>query len=288
VKALITGAGGQLGQALVQSCPPGVQATAHDRVAFDIGDSRAIEERIDQSRPDVIVNAAAYTAVDRAESEPERAYAINADAVGVLAQACSRRGIRLIHVSTDFVFDGGACRPYAPDDATRPLSVYGTSKLQGERRIMETETLDWRIVRTAWVYASYGRNFMLTMLRLFRERGEAKVVADQVGTPTSARSLAHCVWCAALERGANAILHYTDAGVASWYDFAVAIAEEARALELISKPVSVVPIATEDYPTPACRPAYSVLDKRGTLSRLGLDAVHWRVRLREVLEELPR
>jgi dTDP-4-dehydrorhamnose reductase len=286
VKALIIGATGQLARALQHSTPQGVRAVALSRADYDLADSPALYRQLDGHTPDVLINATAYTAVDQAESDPQAAFAANAEAVGVMAEACEQRAIKFVHVSTDYVFDGSAGRPYRPADAANPLSVYGLSKLEGERRIAARPGLDWRVIRTAWVYSAAGRNFVLTMLRLFRERTVVKVVADQVGAPTSADSLATCVWAAARTGGESGILHFTDAGVASWYDFAVAIYEEARALGLIQQEVVIMPIATEQYPTPARRPTYSVLDTRATLEQLGLQPVHWRTNLRKILKEL--
>lgn len=286
MKALIVGATGQLARALLRVPPQDVQAVALSRAEYDLADSPALARHLDAQAPTVLINATAYTAVDQAELDRQGAFAANAEAVAAMAEACEQRSIKLVHVSTDFVFDGGAGRPYRPADVTNPLSVYGLSKLEGERRIAARPGLDWRVIRTAWVYSATGRNFALTMLRLFRERAVVKVVADQVGAPTSADSLAACVWAAALTGGESGILHFTDAGVASWYDFAVAIYEEARALGLIQQEVVIMPIATEQYPTPARRPSYSVLDSRATLEQLGLQPVHWRTNLRRVLKEL--
>jgi dTDP-4-dehydrorhamnose reductase len=286
VKVLVTGGAGQLGRSLARSAPAAAQVVALDRNALDITDARALERIIDDLRPAAVLNAAAYTAVDRAESEEQRAHAVNSQAVAAMAALCAQRGIRLVHVSTDFVFDGCASRPYLPDDATSPLNVYGRSKREGEARIVGCSGLDWRIVRTAWLYDSAGHNFVTTMLRLFGERPRVTVVADQVSTPTSCAALAQCLWRATLDTGPPGILHFTDAGVASWYDFAVAIYEEARALGLLTGTVEVVPIATEQYPTAARRPAYSVLDKRATYSRLALSPTHWRANLRATLQEL--
>jgi dTDP-4-dehydrorhamnose reductase len=286
VKALIVGGQGQLGRALMQNVPAGVQGVALGKSELDLTDAVALGRNLDAVQPTALINAAAYTAVDQAESEPQRAYAVNAEAVGAMARACRERRIRLVHVSTDFVFDGVHGRPYRPDDPPNPLSVYGASKLEGERRVAAEHGLDWRVIRTAWVYAAAGRNFVLTMLRLFRERPVVRVVADQVGTPTSAGSLAECVWRATLADDLTGILHFTDAGVASWYDFAVAICEEAATLGLVTEPVDIVPIATEEYPTAARRPSYSLLDSSTTLQRLNLTPVHWRTRLRQVLKEL--
>ena len=286
MRVLITGAAGQLGRALSRTVPAGVEVVALDRAALDLTQATAVAACLQSVRPTTLINASAYTAVDQAESEPERAHAVNADAVGSLASACEAHNIRFVHVSTDFVFDGASGRPYRPTDATGPLSVYGASKLAGEHQVASCARLDWRIVRTAWVYAGTGRNFVLTMLRLFRERPVVRVVADQVGAPTSADSLAHCVWCTAAADDAKGILHFTDAGVASWYDFAVAIYEEARALGLVTRDVDIQPIRTKDYPTPARRPSYSVLDVSATSEILGLTPVHWRSNLRQVLQEL--
>jgi dTDP-4-dehydrorhamnose reductase len=286
MKALITGAEGQLGRALLRAVPEAAEAVGLGRAQLDVTQSDAIVEALQKHRPTVVINACAYTAVDLAESESQKAYAVNADAVGALAGACAARHIRFIHVSTDFVFDGAAGRPYRPSDATAPLSVYGASKLAGEQKIAAHAELSWCVVRTAWVYAASGRNFMLTMLRLFNERPVVRVVADQVGAPTTAASLAHCVWRAAAANNVRGILHFTDAGVASWYDFAVAIYEEAIQLGVLTKPVDVQPIRTQDYPTPARRPSYSVLDVTSTSEALGLTPIHWRTNLRKVLREL--
>jgi dTDP-4-dehydrorhamnose reductase len=288
VKVLLTGSSGQLGQALLASVPADVEIVAPQRKALDLSDAASIAKVLTAERPDVLINAGAYTAVDKAESEPEQAFTVNAAAPGVMARWCGQSGSRLVHVSTDFVFDGRQSTPYRPQDPTQPLNVYGASKLKGEREIMAVKDLDWRIIRTAWVYAARGRNFMLTMLRLFEERPVVNVVSDQIGTPTSAASLAQCVWRAVVDQGGPGVLHYTDAGTASWYDFAVAIYEEARALGLVSKDVDIVPIGSEQYPTPARRPSYSVLDKRDTLARLQLPVLHWRAALRKVLLEIKR
>ena len=285
MKVLVTGAGGQVGRMLRATCPAGLELIACAHGDLDIADAGSVRERVARERPAVIINAAAYTAVDNAQSEPERAHAINAAGPAFLAAAAAECGARLIHLSTDFVFDGRACAPYPPDAPTHPLSVYGTTKRAGERAVLESLADEAVIVRTAWVYAAEGVNFMRTMLRVMRERGAVRVVADQVGTPTAARPLAAVLWQIAARREIRGIYHWTDAGVASWYDFAVAIAEEGSALGLLPSAVTVTPIATEEYPTPARRPSYSVLDKRG-LTALGYLPAHWRQRLRETLKAL--
>jgi dTDP-4-dehydrorhamnose reductase len=284
-KVLITGAGGQVGSALLETRPAQFEVIACTRAELDIGEDLAVRESVRRHRPAVIINAAAYTAVDKAESEPEIARRVNSAGPGHLAAAAQESGSRLIHLSTDFVFDGTASVPYRPDSATNPLSVYGRTKRDGERAVLDLLPQASAIVRTAWVYAATGANFLRTMLRIMRENGAARVVADQVGTPTAARSLAEALWRIAADPQIRGIHHWTDAGVASWYDFAVAIAEEGAALGLVPAEVSVSPIATADYPTKARRPPYSVLDK-ASLASHGLAPLHWRKRLRCVLREV--
>lgn len=286
MRVLITGAKGQVGHALRTAAPEGTDVVACGHADLDIADARAVEECIAGRRPDVILNAAAYTAVDKAESEPDLARRINTEGSRNLAAAARSCGARLIQISTDFVFDGRASRPYPPDAATNPLSVYGTTKRDGDLAVREVLPDRSVIVRTARVYAATGSNFVRIMLRALRERGSVRVVADQVGTPTAASSLADVLWRIAMSPDLHGIHHWTDAGVASWYDFAVAIAEEGAQLGLLPRDVTVTPIATEDYPTPARRPPYSVLDTR-SLAALGFAPVHWRARLRAVLKEMP-
>jgi dTDP-4-dehydrorhamnose reductase len=285
MKVLITGAGGQVGRSLIATAPSSLQLLAASHKDLDIGDGRAVNDYVRLHSPEVIINAAAHTAVDRAESEPELARSINADGARHLATAARETGARLIHISTDFVFDGAASAPYRPDAATNPLSVYGATKLAGEKAVLDVLPERSVVVRTAWVYAAAGSNFVRTMLRVMNANGAVRVVADQVGTPTAARALAGTLWGIVEKPEIKGIHHWTDAGVASWYDFAVAIAEEGAQLGLVSNSVTVTPIGTADYPTPARRPSYSVLDK-GSLASFGLSPVHWRKRLRGVLEEM--
>lgn len=278
MKALIVGGKGQLGRGLAATAPAAVEIVSHDVDTLDITDKAAVEALVTTERPDILFNAAAYTAVDKAESDEAAALAVNGTAVGLLAGAARDVGARFVHVSTDFVFDGRAGAPYVPDAPTNPLSVYGRTKLAGERLAGD----DALIVRTAWVYAPEGANFVRTMLRLMGERPEVRVVADQIGTPTWAPGLAAALWTLA-GKGVTGTHHYTDAGVASWYDFAVAIQEEALVAGLLDKAVPVVPIRTEDYPTPAARPHFSVLDKTSCHAALGAPAPHWRANLRSAL-----
>nr|WP_221230918.1 dTDP-4-dehydrorhamnose reductase [Sphingobium subterraneum] len=278
---MITGANGQVGRALQATAPAGADIVALGSGELDIGDAEAVAEQVAELRPDVILNAAAYTAVDKAETEADGAMRINGAAPGYLADSARSVGAKLVHISTDFVFDGSSSSPYPVDAPVNPLGIYGQSKLAGE----QAAGTDALVVRTAWVYGNTGANFVRTMLRLMAERDEVRVVADQIGTPTSAVSLAGALW-QLHTAGASGLFHYTDSGAASWYDFAVAIQEEAFALGLLKRTVPVIPIATSDYPTPARRPAYSVLDKSRTIGVLGLPAPHWRANLRLVLEEI--
>ncbi len=235
-------------------------------------------------RPDWIVNCAAYTAVDLAEDRPTEARLINETAVGIVARAAATVGARLLHLSTDFVFDGNANRAYLANAAPNPLSVYGETKLGGERLALESGARAL-VLRTAWVYAASGHNFVLTMLKLMRERDELRIVYDQIGTPTWATSLAHAVW-GLLEADVPTGIHqWTDLGVASWYDFAVAIQEEALTRSLLKRAVPIVPIPTAAYPTKARRPAFSVLDTTATRALITTPARHWRQHLRDMLDE---
>ncbi|BDI59507.1 dTDP-4-dehydrorhamnose reductase [Qipengyuania nanhaisediminis] len=276
MKVLITGAGGQLGGALQKTAPSWADITAIDIADVDLTDREALAAFIDGAAPELIINAAAYTAVDKAESDENLARSINADAVAVMAQSDAK----LVHVSTDFVFDGSSPRAYRPEDERAPISAYGRTKAEGEDHVRDGDIL----VRTAWVYEAGGANFVRTMLRLMGERDELGVVADQIGAPTWATGLARVIW-GLVESQARGTFHHSDAGTASWYDFAVAIAEEAHALGMLSNMPTIRPIATSDYPTPARRPAFSLLDCSATRRLLGDDPIHWRTNLRTMLKE---
>jgi dTDP-4-dehydrorhamnose reductase len=285
VKILITGASGQVGRRLASGAPAEVQVLATSHKDLDVGDALAVSQYVRQHSPDIIINAAAYTAVDRAESEVELARRVNGDGPRHLAAVARDTGARIIHISTDFVFDGASSSPYRPDAPTSPLNAYGATKLAGEKAVLETLPGRAVVLRTAWVYAAEGSNFVRTMLRVMNANRSVRVVADQVGTPTAAVSLAETLWKIAAQPDITGVHHWTDAGVASWYDFAVAIAEEGARLRLVPEDVTVTPITTAEYPTPARRPSYSVLDKL-SLTSIGFIPLHWRKRLRGVLEEL--
>ena len=280
MKVLITGANGQLGGALQRTAPRHVEINAIDVDDVDFADEAMLTVRLAVEAPDVLINAAAYTAVDKAEEDAELAQAVNADAVGIMAKVMEEQRGKLVHVSTDFVFDGQSSRAYRPDDPRAPISAYGRTKAAGEDHLRDTDVL----VRTAWVYEAGGANFVRTMIRLMNEREELGVVADQIGSPTWATGLAQTLW-GLIEKRASGTFHHSDAGVASWYDFAVAIAEEAHATGLLDRVPNIEPITTADYPTPAARPAFSLLDCRATRDILGDTPVHWRENLRLMLKE---
>jgi dTDP-4-dehydrorhamnose reductase len=287
VKVLIAGASGQVGRALLNSAPRDIELRALTRAQLDISDADAVRVAVAEFEPALIINAAAYTAVDRAESEPELAAAINGLGPTNLVQAARLiPSCRLFHISTDYVFDGRAAEPYRPQDLTNPLSVYGRTKLQGETAVLEILPDRAMVLRTAWVYAARGKNFLLTMLRLMRERGSVHVVADQRGTPTAADSIARALWALLPRPDVLGVVHWTDAGTASWYEFALAIAEDGYAAGLLRDPAQVTAITTADYPTPAHRPASSVLDTRESSARIGLTPTPWRQALRATLAEL--
>jgi dTDP-4-dehydrorhamnose reductase len=257
------------------------------RLDLDIGDADAVNAVVAEFAPTLILNAAAYTAVDAAETERDTAWRVNSRGPALLAEAAGRiAGCQLMHVSTDYVFSGDSSRPYRPDDQPAPIGAYGQSKLEGERAVQQILGPRALVLRTAWVYGPHGRNFVLTMLRLMRERGSVRVVADQIGCPTATVSLARALWLMAQRTIPCGIYHWSDAGAASWYDFAVAVAEEGRAAGLLPAGIAVVPIGTDEYPTPARRPRYSLLDIRSTAALLAEYPVHWRVRLRQVLDEI--
>jgi dTDP-4-dehydrorhamnose reductase len=282
---LVLGGGGQVGSAVIRATPEPHQVIAKTHSQLDITDEIATEHMLVDAGVDWIVNAAAYTAVDLAEQQPAQAAAVNDAAVGALARAAAEAGCRLLHLSTDFVFDGESNRAYLPTDAAHPLSVYGATKLAGEHKVLHSGS-EGIVLRTAWVYAAAGRNFVLTMLRLMRERERVEVVCDQIGAPTWAQGLAHAIWDLMQAEAPAGVHHWTDLGVASWYDFAVAIQDEALARGLLTRAATIAPITSAEYPTRARRPAFSVLDTRATRALVRTPAVHWRHHLRKMLDEL--
>lgn len=283
---LISGRNGQLAQALQQRLAGRGQLHVLGREQLDLAQPKRIRQVVRELRPDLVVNAAAYTAVDQAESEPELAFAINAIAPGVLAEEAARLGVPLLHYSTDYVFDGNKATPYTEDDAPNPLSVYGQSKLAGEQAISAVGGAHL-ILRTSWVYSLHGRNFLLTMQRLLQEKPELRVVADQIGAPTWAGSLASST-LALIERwqagqaGAWGTYHMSAQGQTSWFGFAQAIGEHLKAQ---GKPCAqLLPIPSSDYPTPARRPLNSRLDCSRLRQQWQVSQPDWRQALIECLK----
>lgn len=291
MKVLITGKGGQLAWELEQTVPDHVELVSFGVEELDITNQAQVNEVVLSHSPDLVINAAAYTAVDKAETDQETAFAVNDKGSEYLALICKEINARLIHVSTDFVFDGEKTTPYQTDDTPDPINIYGESKLKGDLKINQILGDQATIIRTAWVYSVHGNNFVKTMLRLMAEKEQLGIVYDQVGTPTWAKGLAKMIW-ALLDNtkqtnDSNAlVLHWTDAGIASWYDFGVAIQELALEKGILDKAIPIRPIPASQYPTPARRPNFSVIDKTTSEKTSGLNTIHWRTQLSQMMDEL--
>jgi dTDP-4-dehydrorhamnose reductase len=284
VRVLVLG-GGQIARAVGAAVPSQHQVVSCTHSELDIVDERAVARTLAKVKADWVVNAAAFTAVDLAEDQPEQAHAVNDAAVASIVRGAAREGCRLLHLSTDFVFDGNSNRAYLPADKPMPLSVYGASKLGGERHVLDADA-SGIVLRTSWVYAAVGKNFVLTMLRLMRDKDRISVVCDQIGAPTWAASAAAAIWGLIETAPKGGVFHWTDLGVASWYDFAVAIQDEALARGLLSRTIPITPIPSASYPTRARRPAFSVLDTTSTRASIDVPARHWRHNLRTMMDEL--
>jgi dTDP-4-dehydrorhamnose reductase len=296
MKYLVIGGNGQVGHALLDRLAPLGEVVATTRagvlpdgracLAADVADTASLAGLVQRVAPDVVINASAYTAVDRAEDEPDLAHRINADAPRALAAACAAAGVPLVHFSTDYVFDGTGSRPYREDDATAPLGVYGASKWAGEQAVRDSGAAH-KIFRLCWVHGPRGANFLLTMLRLARERDHLRVVADQVGAPTSALRIADGVARAlAAQPGLSGTWHLSAEGETSWHGFATAIFEGAVQRGLLARAPTVEPITSAEFPTRARRPAYSRLDTARFRRDFGLHIGDWREGLGEVLDTL--
>ncbi len=289
MRILVTGKNGQVATALQERAPEGVEVVAAGRPELDLADPASIRAAFDSEVADVVVNAAAYTAVDKAEAEEELATRINCDGAALVAEVARGLGAPIIQLSTDYVFDGALGRPYREDDPVAPIGAYGRSKLAGEEAVADSNPRA-TILRTAWVYSPFGANFVKTMLRLGETRSEVRVVADQIGSPTSALDIADAIFEIARQLMFEAtpqkygIFHMTGAGEATWAEFAEAIFAEAQAL---GRPaVRVIPITTAEYPTPARRPANSRLDGARLARDYGIVLPHWRDALKPVVARL--
>ncbi|MBA4501532.1 dTDP-4-dehydrorhamnose reductase [Marinobacterium marinum] len=287
MRVLITGARGQVGQELLRLAPESVEAVGVGSDELDITRLEAVQAAVEVRQPALIINAAAYTAVDKAESEPERAYAVNETGIRNLAQAAAAAGIPVLHISTDYVFDGMARQAYRETDTPCPASVYGASKLAGERAL-EATCPQHIIMRTSWVFGRFGHNFVKTMVRLARERDVLGVVADQSGGPTGAASIAAALWAMALQYQTQKTLpwgvyHFSGAPATTWHGFAAAIFEQAHRQGLIQAIPRLNAITTQDYPTPARRPANSVLSCERMMTVFGIAQPDWHVELEEML-----
>ena len=288
MKLLVLGAGGQVGRELCRrQWPAGYRLAGFDRADVDITQEGSIAAAMQRERPGLVINAAAYTAVDRAESEPDAAWAANCAGAGYLAAACREAAIPLVHISTDYVFDGEKAGPYREDDPVNPLGVYGRSKEAGDRALREA-LAEHVILRTAWVYSAHGHNFVKTMLRLAAERPVLRVVADQTGSPTSAADIAAAIATVvqriAVGQGQWGTFNFTGAGAVTWHGFGETIFDLAEPWR--GPPPRVEAITTTDYPTPARRPANSVLDCSRIGEAFGITPRPWRAALAEVIQEL--
>ena len=284
MKVLVTGAAGQLGSAICRLAPPDVELVQADRGTLDITRAADVLAALAGHRVQVVINCAAFTRVDAAEDEPEAAMAVNATGVRNVADAARQTGARVLHFSTDYVFAGDTGRPYRPDEPPNPVNQYGATKLAGERAV-QASGANSLILRTAWLYSTSISSCPGKILARLSRDGEVRVVDDQVGTPTSAAQLAAFTWQLVGRPEIGGCLHWTDGGVASWYDFAVAIAEEATLRGLLAPGARVEPVSSAGFPSRARRPAFSVLDKHATSLTVGAVPLHWRQALRAMLEE---
>ena len=287
---VVTGATGQLGQTLAQlwaeSPLPQYQLKVLSRSELDIAKAGMTDAVLSELKPSVVVNAAAYTQVDKAESDSESAALVNAQAAGAIARWVAANQARLIHISTAFVFDGTSKTPYTPDQQTGPLGAYGSSKLAGEQQIQALANERSAIVRTSWLYSEFGNNFVKTMLRLMGEKEQLSIVNAQIGSPSSTHGLAALIFAMILHQRYQGIYHWTDGASISWFEFAQEIQGQAIQEGLLNKAIPISRIATVDYPTPARRPAYSVLDRSRALAEFECPTEDWKTQLRRVIKEL--
>ncbi|MDC8832997.1 dTDP-4-dehydrorhamnose reductase [Alteromonas gilva] len=281
-KLVVIGKSGQLAWEIARLVP---EALCLGREDIDITLSENIAAKLDDIKPDAVINASAYTAVDNAETDQDNAYLLNQAAVANLARYCKVNGTFFVHVSTDYVFNGEKGAPYTVHDTIEPQGMYGKTKAAGEAEVLSILPAASAIIRTSWVYSAHGNNFVKTMLRLMKEKPQLGVIDDQIGSPTWARGLAQACIEAAIQR-TSGVYHWSDEGVCSWFDFAVSIQQLGLAKGLLSQPVPIKPIPSSAYPTPAKRPHYSVLDKTLTRETFSTELNHWQVQLSAMMDEL--
>ncbi len=285
MRALLTGAGGQLGVELLRTAPKEVEVVGLKHSDLDIGDADAVDAAVERHKPDVIINAAAYNAVDDAEKESEPAFRVNATGPGNLARAAERSGARIIHISTDYVFDGKADKPYKPGDPTNPINTYGKSKLAGEQEVARAAS-DHLVIRTSWLFSTHGRNFLQVILAALKEGKTVRAIKDQASVPTACRGLAEVIWLCAVRGGPRGVAHWVDGGRATRYDQAVAIREAAQSIGLITGGDPIQPALSKYFQSAAVRPRFTVLDASELSRQLGKMQRHWKESLHEVLEEI--
>ena len=286
MRVLITGGGGQLARELVATAPAGVELRSVSRAECDITELPIVEKVFRSFRPDIVINTAAYTAVDAAEKNEELAFRVNAGGAENVAKVAELVGSRLIHISTDYVFDGRRSTPYPPEAPTHPLNVYGETKMAGEEAV-RCEAPDALIIRSGWVYSTTGKNFLLRILELLRSGVTPKVVTDQRGTPTLAADLAVILWLCTSRRDLKGTYHFANAGDSSWYDFACEIRAVVAHERAATGMPEIVPVSSAEQNAAAVRPRYSVLDSRALLDLLSRDARPWGAALRQAIKELP-
>ena len=293
MKVLITGSNGQLGRSLLKSKPKSIEVIATNSTNFNLLKINECKEFLIESKPDWIINAGAYTAVDLAESEPNKAMSINGVAPTELAKTIKKIGGKILQISTDFVFDGNSKSPYKPIDEPNPINIYGKTKLCGERGIQEVlnNTNQYLIIRTSWVMGPIGRNFAITMLNLHKSKDNISVVSDQIGCMTSTLSLSKICWLIIEKNNLqyekeSSILHWSESGVSSWFDIATEIGDLALSIKLLEKTAKVIPISSEEYITKAKRPKFSLLDCKSTKKLLNIENRYWRYSLLEILKEI--
>ncbi len=282
MKILLTGVTGQLGKEIIKNKPEGVKIISKDRLELDLLSKKSCIDAINNIKPDWIINCAAYTNVDKAEDEKDLAYRINSLAPNFFSEGIMKYGGDLLHVSTDYVFNGRKGSPYYPTDKKSPINNYGYTKSKGEDFILDklSNLNKGHIIRTSWLMSPYGNNFALKILNLLRSKNELKVISDQIGSPTTANSLAKVCWKSIKLKSKGIkiphIMHYSDSGVASWYDIAISLEEISREINLLNNETRILPIPSTSYPSKVKRPAYSVLDSFETLDKLSLEPIYWR------------